>query len=114
MSKGGGSKSTPTVDPTQLAQAQTQSNVQTAQTQAALNNANTTSPFGTSTWQPYTDPTTGQTRYNLSQQLSPELQQLYGTQANLSQLLAGVGSTATGGALPLMDTGTALDRKSVV
>ena len=98
MSKGGkgGATKAQTVDPNALAAAQTQSNITTAQSQAALNNANTYSPYGASTWQSYVDPTTGQTRYNLTQQLDPWAQGLMGNQANLATYLSGAGPDVAG------------------
>ena len=65
MSKGGkgANQAQQSVNPMQLASAQTQSNVSTAQTQAALNNINTYSPYGSSVYTPSVDPTTGQTTY---------------------------------------------------
>jgi hypothetical protein len=90
-----------------LAAAQTQSNISTAQNTAALSNVNATSPWGSSTFTPYTDPTTGQQRYSLNQQLSPELQALYDQQTGL------VRNMAAGGANTLLPQGldlTALAR----
>jgi hypothetical protein len=106
MSKGS-SQATQPVDPTALANAQTQSNIATAQNTAALSNVNATSPWGTSAFTPYTDPTTGQQRYSLNQQLSPELQDLYNRQQSL------VRNLASGGANTLLPQGldlTALAR----
>jgi hypothetical protein len=90
MSKGGGGSAAQpaSVDPTALAAAQTGSNVTTAQTQAALNNASTYSPFGSSIWTPSTN-AQGQTTYSLNQSLSPQLSQLFGGQTNLASLLSG-------------------------
>ncbi|HEY1299250.1 MAG TPA: hypothetical protein VGF07_02060, partial [Stellaceae bacterium] len=82
-------------DPSALAAAQTQSNISTAQTQAALNNANVYSPFGSSIWTPSTN-AQGQTTYTLNQTLSPELQSLFGGQVGLAQQLAGLGGTIAG------------------
>jgi hypothetical protein len=95
VSKGGAAQPAP-VDPTATAAAQTASNVSTAQTQAALNNSNTFSPFGSSIWTPTTN-AQGQTTYSLNQNLSPQLQQLFGGQTNLASLLAGtMGPQAAG------------------
>lgn len=88
MSKGAASPPA-AADPSATAAAQTQSNVATAQTQAALNNANVYSPYGSSLWTPSTN-AQGQTTYALNQQLSPELQQLFGSQVGLAQGLAGL------------------------
>src|SRR5262245_49511556 len=90
VSKGGG-KGGQTFDPMALGQAQLTANVGTAEAQAALNNINTFSPFGSSVYTPQVDPATGRTRYDLSQTLSPELQNLFGTQSSLSQVMAGQG-----------------------
>ena len=95
MSKGGkgASQAQQPVNPIQLAAAQTQSNVSTAQTQAALNNINTYSPYGSSAYTPSVDPTTGQTTYSLAQSLAPWGQALMGAQGNLAQYLASAGPT---------------------
>jgi hypothetical protein len=97
MSKGGGSAAQPaTADPAALAAAQSASNVTTAQNQAALNNANTFSPYGSSMWTPTTN-AQGQTTYSLNQNLSPQLQQLFGGQTNLASLLAGTAGPQAAG-----------------
>lgn len=89
MSKGGASvPSTPSVDPTQLAKA----NAATAAFQAqSLNNINTTSPFGSSTYSytgtgPYG---IGPGSTSLNQSLSPQLQPVYNNQTSLAATLAG-------------------------
>jgi hypothetical protein len=89
------------------AAAQTQSNVATATTQAALNNANTYSPWGSSVWTPTTN-AQGQTTYTLNQQLSPALGQLFGTQTGLAQLLASGGAGVAGGGASLANLGQSL------
>lgn len=105
----GGSKSAAqpaAVDPTALAAAQTASNISTAQNQAALNNSNTYSPYGSSIWTPTTN-AQGQTTYTLNQTLSPELQQLFGTQSGLAQNLvsnAAYGLSQSGPALANLGT----------
>jgi hypothetical protein len=86
--KGGGGSSSSNINPFDLARAQTQSNIATAQTQAALNNSNVTSPVGTSTWTPYTD-ANGQVRYTLNQSLSPQLQGVFNPQVFGASSLAG-------------------------
>lgn len=65
--KGGGGSAPPSVDPVALANAQTASNIQTATTQSKLNNVNTYSPLGSSTFS--FDPSSGQ--YSLNQNLTP-------------------------------------------
>lgn len=92
--KGGAKASAPppAVDPVALANAQTQSNEATAGFQANLNNANTFSPFGSSQW--HLDPSTGQ--YTLNQNLSPELQNVYGPQTGLAAAIANAGYPTIG------------------
>ncbi len=92
MNLKGGSQAPPTVDPMALAQAQTQSNIDTAQYQSQLNNVNTTSPFGTSLFSQ--DPTTHQ--WSLNQSLAPQLSSLFGNQVGLAGTLAGLGGTSAG------------------
>ncbi len=75
--KGGGASPPPAVDPVALAQAQTQSNIETAKNQAQLNNVNTFSPLGSTQFQ--FDPNTGQ--YTLNQNISPQLQGTFNNQA---------------------------------
>ena len=107
VSKGGGSKASQSVDPIALGQAQLAANIGTAASQSAINNINTFSPYGSSVYTQRVDPTTGEAilgpggvpQYDLRQTLSPELQNLFGTQTGLSQVLAGVGpGLAAGGA----------------
>lgn len=83
LAKGGGGSTSapPSVDPIALANAQTQTNLETATRQSQLNNVNTTSPFGETLFS--LDPNTNQ--WSLNQNLSPELQQLFGTQQNAAQ-----------------------------
>ena len=101
------------VNPQQLAAAQTQSNISTAQSQAALNNANTFSPFGSSTWTPTVD-ANGNTTYSLNQSLSPQMAQLFGGQQNLAQLLAGTaGPQAAGSGYNLTSSGQNLYGQAV-
>lgn len=104
MSKGkGGGGGGGSINPMELAQAQTQSNIATAQNQAALNNSNVNNPLGSSTWTPYTD-ANGQVRYTLTQQLAPQNEITYANQkvgaTDLAQLIpsfAGMGQQALSG-----------------
>jgi hypothetical protein len=113
MSKGGssGASSPQAVNPTALGAAQTQSNVTTAETQAALNNAAVYSPFGVSGWTPGSiDPNTGMpSTYNLNQSLSGPLQALFNQQTGLAGNIAGAAGTAVGqgGTLGSMGMGLA-------
>src|SRR5579859_3355616 len=84
--KSGGTSAPSPIDPTALANAQTQSNITTANTQAALNNVNTVSPLGSTLFSP-----NGQGGYNLNQTLSPALQSVFGPQVNLAGNLANQG-----------------------
>ncbi len=84
--KSGGSSAPPAIDPAALAQSQVSANQQTAQTQSALNNVNTFSPLGATQFSQ--DPSG---RWNLSQQLSPGVQNVFNNQSNLAQVLAGQG-----------------------
>lgn len=81
-----GASAPPSIDPTALANAQSQANQNSAQFQSQLNNVNTTSPFGSSTFTQ--DPTTHQ--WGLNQSLSPNLQNVFGAQTGLAQMLAGL------------------------
>jgi hypothetical protein len=104
VSKGGAS-APPAVDPTALANAQTGSNIATANQQSVLNNVNTFSPFGSST---YSQSPSGQ--WNLNQQLNPGLQNLFGTQASLAQVLANqAGSAGTLAASPAQGAASLID-----
>lgn len=76
--KGGGASAPPPVDPVALAKAQTDSNIATAQTQSKLNNVNTYSPLGSSTF--WYNPETGQ--YNLNQNLTPWTGKVFGAQVD--------------------------------
>lgn len=87
------SKSSPAVpatpDPTQVAQAQTGTNIGTAVAQSELNNVNRNGPGGSTTFDQsggYTDPTTGQfvPQYTENTQLSPLGNQLLGGQQTLA------------------------------
>jgi hypothetical protein len=86
--KGGGGKAPPPVDPVALGKAQLDANLGTANRQAEINNVRTTSPFGYSGFE---EDENG--RWNLSQNLSPELQRLFGQQTGLSSALTGLGSS---------------------
>ena len=103
---GGGSQPAPqSVDPTALANAQLQSNVGSAETQAQLNNLNTFSPYGSTTYQAYQyDPNTGKpSGYNANQVLSPQLASLFGTQTGLAQGVAGGYGPYVGATNALLD-----------
>lgn len=106
MSKGSAAQPK-AADPTALANAQTSSNIATAQTQAALNNANTYSPYGSSIWTPSTN-AQGQTTYTLNQNLSPQLQQLFGTQTGLAQALSDLGAQSAGAGYNTLQQGAGL------
>jgi hypothetical protein len=87
-----------------------QANIGTAETQAQLNNINTFSPYGSTVYAPgQIDPTTGKpSSYNVTQSLSPEFQQLFGTQTGLAQAVAGAGGTFAGAAPGLGSLGASL------
>ena len=93
----------PTPDPTAVAAAQTASNIQTAQANAALNRVNQITPQGSLTYTPpasgnINDPWTATQTYSPTEQslynLSTQGQQLYGATA-LSQLGAASGALST-------------------
>ena len=95
-------KAPPPVDVNAQAAAQTAGNIQTADEQAKLNNINTFSPFGTSL---FTQNPNGS--YTLNQNLNSQLNDVFGSQANLAHLISGAGgplveaagtTNATGGA----------------
>lgn len=79
--KGGGSPP-PTPDPNVVSAAQTASNKDTAQYNAALGSGGVTTPLGSSKYTSRVDPTTGATIYDQNISLTPE------TQAQLDQELA--------------------------
>jgi hypothetical protein len=87
-SSGGGGT---TVNPVALANAQGIANIRTTEQQAGIQNANVNSPYGSSWWQPTaTDPSTGlATSYQLNENLSPGLSNLFGGQVSLTQMLSG-------------------------
>ena len=89
MSKGGQQQASQPVNPSALAAAQQQTNIATAQQQASLQNINEYSPYGSSVYTPFTDPTTGQQRYSLQQSLSPQLQSLFNQQTGLAGQISG-------------------------
>src|SRR5262245_50442831 len=104
--KGGGGKGgSVSIDPWAMGRAQTETNVETARTQAALNNINTISPIGTSTYTPYTDPATGQTRYTLQQALSEPMARLFDPQVTGAQSLANLIPYLRGQATDLIGQG---------
>lgn len=81
-------KSTPSVpqapDPVATANAQTASNVQTAEANAALNRVNQTTPYGSITYsQNGTDPNTGVPIYAQNTSLSPAGQQIFDSEGKL-------------------------------
>lgn len=84
-------------DPYATAAAQTQSNENTADYNAALNRVNTTSPLGSSTYtQTGTDPKTGAPIYAQTIALSAGQQQLYDTQLGQDNQIASLGNALTG------------------
>ena len=100
----GKSASTPTPpDPTATAAAQSTSDVNTAAAQAALNNVNQTSPYGSTTYAQtgsYTTPS-GQTvpTYSQNTQLSPDEAQLLSNQQALAEKSTGAGQYFLPGAI---------------
>lgn len=84
-------KAPATPDPAAVSNAQTQSNIQTAAYNNAIEHGNTTTPLGSQTFTSRIDPTTGATVYDQTVSLSPEQQQLYDQQ--MQQDLA-LGNTA--------------------
>lgn len=80
--KKGKSKAPPPPDPAAVSAAQTQSNKDTAQYNAALGSGNVTTPLGSSTFTPRVDPRTGATVYDQTVSLTPD------AQAQLTQELA--------------------------
>jgi hypothetical protein len=108
-SSGGGGGGT-SVDPIALANAQGQQNISTAETQAQLNNLNTFSPYGSTQYAPgQIDPSTGKpSSYNVTQSLSPEFQQLFGTQTGLAQAVAGAGAPFAAAAPGMATTGAGI------
>jgi hypothetical protein len=97
--KGGSAQPPPQINPEQLAQAQTQSNVATALNQSQLNNINTTSPLGTTMFT--YDPTTN--RWSLNQNLNAQTQPIYNAQTSAIPGFIGQGQTLGG-----VGTGAAL------
>jgi hypothetical protein len=93
-----------------LGNAQLAANVGTAESQAQLNNLNTFSPYGSTQYTGNAiDPSTGKpTSYNVNQSLSPELQNLFGTQTSLASALAGGAGTFAGAAPGLGSLGASL------
>lgn len=81
-------------DPYKVSAAQTQSNKETAEYNAALNRIDQSSPFGSISYsQSGTDPKTGAPLYTQNTQLSPELQALLqsqmGSQQGISDAISG-------------------------
>jgi hypothetical protein len=104
---GGGGSPSATVDPVALAQAQTGTNLATAETQARLNNLNTFSPYGSTTYEASAvDPVTGlPSSYNVNQTLSPDLAGLFDTQTGLARTIADTGGRLGGRAGDIGDIG---------
>lgn len=73
---GGKAKAPAVPDPNVVSAAQTKSNTDTAAYQNAINHSNVTTPFGSQTFTPRVDPTTGATMYDQNISVSPEVQQL--------------------------------------
>jgi hypothetical protein len=108
MGKLFGRENPPSANPTQIAQQQQEMNLQSAQAQAALNNATTVSPWGVTSWTPTRD-AQGNVTYTLNQQLSPAMQQLFGQQTGLaSQLGWGASNQLAPGAFGLTGLGQQL------
>jgi hypothetical protein len=80
----------PAPDPVKTAEAQTASNVKTATTQNELNNVNQVTPYGNLTYDQIGKWESGTPKYQATQTLSPEQQNLFNlsnqTQANLGQI----------------------------
>lgn len=84
--KAGGTSAPPSADPAQLASAQYNANIGTAQKQSELNNINTTSPLGSTI---FNQDANG--RWSLNQNLDPSVAPVYGAQTNLASTLASLG-----------------------
>jgi len=81
-------------DPYKVSAAQTQSNKETAEYNAALNRINQSSPFGSINYtQSGTDPNTGAPLYTQNTQLTPQMQSLLDSQMGAQQ---GISSAITG------------------
>jgi hypothetical protein len=91
----GGATAPPSVNAAGLIGQQAGSNIQAAQTQAALNNANVISPLGQSGWAANSyDPNTGlPTSYTQSQYLSPQAGNVFNAQTGLASGLANNANT---------------------
>lgn len=99
--KKGGASTPPAVDPSLVAQSQAQANIAGANRQAEINNVRTTSPFGYSGFEE--DPSG---RWNLSQSLSPQLQDIFNNATGLSRQLSGTaGNVADIAASPALAGG---------
>lgn len=73
----GGKARAPAVpDPNVVSAAQTKSNTDTAAYQNAINHSNVTTPYGSQTFTPRVDPTTGATMFDQNISVSPQVQQL--------------------------------------
>jgi hypothetical protein len=93
-----GKKSTPKApDPYKVSAAQTESNKETAEYNAALNRINQSSPFGSITYsQSGTDPNSGAPIYSQQTSLSPQMQQLLDSQVGAQQGISNAISGAIG------------------
>jgi hypothetical protein len=96
-----GSKAPKAPSAASVSAAQTKSNKETAEFNAALNRINQSSPFGSINYnQSGTDPKTGAPIYSQSTTLSPEMQNLFDSQISTQQGI----SSAIGGALGRLPT----------
>ncbi len=104
--KKGGTSAPPAVNPAQLAGAQVDANLQTAQGQSALNNVRTTSPLGKSFFEQGPDG-----RWSLNQSLDPSTAPVYAGQTGLASMLANLGQgAAQWGSSPAQAGATLLDQ----
>lgn len=86
--KTGATSAPPAVDTAGLAQAQNSANRGNAELQSVLNNNNTFSPFGSST---FTQPNGPEGQWQLNQTLNPTLQTAFNNQSTLAGVLSGYG-----------------------
>lgn len=80
-------------DPVKTAEAQSQINKETAVTQYGLNATNQTTPYGNLTYKQIGTWDDGTPRFEATQTLSPENQQLYDQYMSLANTLGGIGNT---------------------
>lgn len=83
-------------DPTVTAQAQTASNVQTANANAILNRVNQTTPWGTQTYTPGTPNADGTSQWSSNVTLAPAQQSLLDSSNQISQSMADLGQSQIG------------------